>query len=78
MEASQRASHRGMTITGVVLGLLVLYLLSPGPALKLMSTGTIDPEHPLAQSYLAPLIWLYMNIPVFQKFYDWYLSFFGP
>ena len=54
-------------IVGVM---LVLYVLSVGPAEQLAGHGLI-PEHVLSAVY-APLGWLSNNVPIVARFFRWY------
>ena len=60
--------------------LLVVYILSPGPMIWLLTQTGIQ-ENEIAGKcvfvFYAPLIWLYEKFPVVHRAYDWYFSLFG-
>jgi len=55
---------------------LLVYVLSPGPVLLIISKTGKDPL-PVVTTVYAPLIALYEYVPVVQAFYDWYFRLLG-
>lgn len=64
-----------LTYGGVLLGLCVLYVLSTGPVLKLCDSARNVPD--AVETFYTPLIYLYMNVPFAQEFFDWYFKLWG-
>jgi len=62
--------------------LFVIYVLSPGPVLWLLTQVNAQPQHSetaaiCVQVIYSPLIWLYEKFPIVHQAYDWYFSLFG-
>lgn len=75
--SEKRAGPPVLIAAGSIVGLLIMYLLSAGPIVKLMIKGTLPQEGTLLSWYFTPIIWLYFNVPIIQRFYDWYIPLFG-
>lgn len=59
-----------------VVGVLIFYLLSPGPLVALHGKST--PPHPWLAVYVMPLDWVCEHFSPLQKFYDSYLELWRP
>jgi hypothetical protein len=62
--------------------LLVIYVLSPGPVIWLLTQVNGQPQHnetagKCIQVIYFPVIWLYEKFPLVHDAYDWYFSLFG-
>jgi hypothetical protein len=74
---SNRQGRSGAVITIVVVFLLALYVLSPGPLMLLHSRGVFtDGQLQALVAVWAPLQWLYDEVAFVQAFYDWYMGWF--
>ncbi len=56
----------------VIVLLPLLYVLSTGPILMMVSRGRMEPE--FWKWFYAPLEWLYDNVKFVQAFFDWYFQ----
>lgn len=64
-------------ISGFVLALPVLYVLSVGPVAKAIELATGDPSPPQwARQFYAPLRWLHDNTPMARPL-EWYVALWG-
>lgn len=78
---SQKGSPVAIAIVAAFF-LLVIYILSPGPVIWLLTQANVQPQHNetagiCVQVIYSPLIWLYEKFPVVHAAYDWYFSLFG-
>src|SRR5205823_2225666 len=76
-------SRKGSPVAAAIVAfsaLLVLYVLSPGPVIWLLTRADIEESDAAGKCVLfvfAPLIWLYEQFPVVHRACDWYFSLFG-
>jgi hypothetical protein len=76
---SRKSSPVAVAVVAFLI-LLVMYILSPGPVIWLLTKSGLQ-QSETTEKYVvvlyAPLIWLYERFPVVHSAYDWYFSLFG-
>jgi hypothetical protein len=76
-EGRQRRRVRNR-VAVVSVGLLVGYVLSPGPLIKLLNQEMLPRSvQQICDVYWWPLHFAYENVPVVKRFYDSYFHLFG-
>lgn len=73
---TKKAAKWWLVILGVVLP--VLYVLSPGPIMKILESGSRNGVvDEFFQIVYFPLEWLYNHVGWIQVFYDWWFGVWG-
>jgi hypothetical protein len=65
---------RHVSLSGIALwisGVLLVYILSAGPAVKLADRGILDPSH--LETFYVPLIWLAETSEPVRDILIWYI-----
>ena len=76
----QGRSHRGSVWLAGLLGLLLIYGLSPVPLWVLLFRWfpeSFETWQPIFEGFYAPLLWLDDHNSAVKAFYDWYGRLFG-
>jgi hypothetical protein len=71
LDDNTTSEKAGRSYLGIALwlpGVLLLYILSLGPADRLVGSGS-----PAAKAIYAPVFWVYLRVPPFQKSLDMYM-----
>ena len=73
-EATTHGSASAVVVVMLVIVVLlpVLYVLSTGLILMMVSRGRMEPE--FWKWFYSPLEWLYDNVKFVQAFFDWYFK----
>jgi hypothetical protein len=72
--ASEMPARRGwvMPAMGWSLGVLMIYMLSPGPVLAFWDDPPVE-----ISAFYKPLETVYRSVPVVHDFYTWYFNLWG-